>query len=268
MLTLLAPDWNELILDLEGLASDFQVDTFIELTEGKRDRVLRTLDRIQRSCEKLDLKLSASYVGDIVSYVAQRISLTEQMKAGLTINDKTLLDPKKVQTDVEILRKRIDDELKGREFFALESRYAKYFQNPKLFGDEVFSNFPSANDDIYEAGTCLALGRATACVMHLMRAVEVSLNVLTGELRLPPRHDWGKHLTDIETELTKRYKASGSRTPDESFYAEAAAQIGHVKTAWRNPTMHVDRAYSEDHAEEILIAVRSLLRHLASRLHE
>jgi hypothetical protein len=180
----------------------------------------------------------------------------------------TVLDPTKFKAEISILRKRIDDELKGAEFFALEPRTAKYFKTDKLFGEQVFNNLPSANDDIYEAGTCLALSRATACVMHLMRAVEVGLTVLAKELGLPPRHDWGKHLTDIENELTKRYKASGSRTPDESFYAEAAAHIGHIKTAWRNPTMHVDRAYSEEHAEEILTAVRSLLRHLATRLHE
>jgi len=268
MLTLLASDWTDLIRDLEGLHVDAKDENFFELTAGKRDRILRSLDRIQQSCEKLDLKFSASYVGDIVSYVADRISLDEQIGTRFRIDDKTLLDPKKFQVDIEILRKRIDDELKGREFFALESWSVNYFQKPTLFGDEVFANFPTANDDIYEAGTCLALGRSTACVMHLMRAVEVGLTVLTRELGLPTRHDWGKHLVDVENELTKRYKVSGSRTPDESFFAESAAQIGHIKTAWRNPTMHVDRAYSEDHAEEILIAVRSLLRHLASRLHE
>jgi hypothetical protein len=268
MLTLLASDWNNLIRDLEGLHSDVGNENFFELTEGKRDRILRTLDRIQRSCEKLDLKFSASYAGDISIYVAQQISLDEQLKGSARINEKTLLDPKKFQADIEILRKRVDDELEGREFFALESRYKNYFQKDKLFGEDVFNSLPSANDDIYEAGTCIALGRATACVMHLMRAVEVGLNVLAKELKLPIRHDWGKHLKDIDDELSKRYKASGSRTPDELFFAEAAAQIGHIKTAWRNPTVHADRSYTEERAEEILIAVRSLLRHLATKLHE
>jgi hypothetical protein len=180
----------------------------------------------------------------------------------------TVLDPSKFMSDIAILRDCIDAELRGHDFFALDYKTGKYFKKDKLFGEEVFNNLPSANTDIYEAGTCLALSRPTACVMHLMRTVEVGLNVLTRELGLPHRPDWGKHLTDIENELTKRYKASGSRTPDETFYAEAAAQIGHIKTAWRNPTMHIDRAYSEEHAEEILTAVRSLLRHLATRLHE
>jgi hypothetical protein len=78
----------------------------------------------------------------------------------------------------------------------------------------------------------------------------------------------GKHLTDIETELTNRYKAAGARTPDELFFAEAAAQIGHIKHAWRNPTMHVDRKYTEEEAKEVMQAVKSFMRHLAIRLHE
>ncbi len=266
MLTILASDWNELIRDLEDLASDFRVDTTIDLIEGKRDKVLERLGRIAKSCSKLGLKFSASYAGEIAAYVTQGISLQDYGLA--TKANVAVLDPNKFKNEVSILRKRIDDELSEREFFALESKFTEYFQKIKLFGEQVFNSFPSANDDIYEAGTCLALARATACVMHLMRAVEVSLTVLTKELGLPQRHDWGKHLTDIENELTKRYKASGSRTPDETFFAEAAAQIGHIKTAWRNPTMHVDRSYTEERAEEIFVAVRSLLRHLAGKLHE
>ena len=187
MLTLLASDWTDLVRDIEGLYSDVEDKAFFELTEGKRDRILRTLDRIQRLCEKLGLKFSASYAGDMVAYVTQRISLDEQMQTKFRIDDETLLDPKKFQADIEILRKRVDDELNGREFFALEGKTAKYFKTDKLFGEEVFNNFPSANNDIYDAGTCLALSCCTACVMHSMRALEVALTVLTRELGLP----WG-----------------------------------------------------------------------------
>jgi hypothetical protein len=286
MLTILAANWNSLIRDLQDLANDVDNDVFFALTEGKREQILERLGRIARTCRSMELEFSASYVDEIATDIAQGVSLKEQSETVLkninarlqgnpmppdaqsTIDRKTLLDPTKVKADIAVLRKRINDELKGGEFFALDQRTGEYFKKDKLFGEEVFSNFPSANNDIYEAGTCLALGRATACVMHSMRVVEVGLTVLAKELLLPTRNNWGKNLTDVENELTKRYKASGSRTPDELFFAEAAAQIGHIKTAWRNPTMHVDRAYSEKHAEEILLAVRSLMCHLATRLHE
>ena len=105
--------------------------------------------------------------------------------------------------------------------------------------------------------------------MHLNRVVEVGLRILaTKELALPFRPDWGRHLKDIEDELTKRYKAAGAWIPDEQFFSEIAAQIGHIKTAWRNPSMHVDRKYTEDEAKGILQAVRSFMQHLATKLHE
>jgi hypothetical protein len=51
--------------------------------------------------------------------------------------------------------------LNRRKFLETEPRYAEYFENPKLFGDQVFTSFASANDDITEAGTCLALECST-----------------------------------------------------------------------------------------------------------
>ncbi len=62
-------------------------------------------------------------------------------------------------------------ELENRKYFGPLSHLAKYYDQPKLFGAEVFDSFPSANVDIYEAGMCLALERPTACVMHLMRVL-------------------------------------------------------------------------------------------------
>ena len=177
------------------------------------------------------------------------------------------------------LHERLEDDLKDEVLLQVPQERAKYYkptelinfepQEVPLFGSAVDSAFPSARYDIGEAGKCLALDRGTACVMHLARAVEVGLKVLAEkELKLPTRHNWGRHLDDIEKELTKRYKTTGSRTTDEKFYAEAAAQIGHIKVAWRNPAMHVDRKYTEDEAEKILLAIEAFMQQLAGRIHE
>ncbi len=63
-------------------------------------------------------------------------------------------------------------EMKDRRFYCPMPQYLIYFNNNQLFGDKVFDCFPSANDDIFEAGACLAFERPTACVMHLMRVAE------------------------------------------------------------------------------------------------
>src|ERR1700704_2760134 len=89
-------------------------------------------------------------------------------------------------TNVE---RTMHQELLNREFIEPDVKYIKYYDKPKLFDDLVFDNFPSANDDIYEAGMCLALERATACVMHLNRALECGLAALAKTLGVDPQTD-------------------------------------------------------------------------------
>ena len=109
------------------------------------------------------------------------------------------------------LAQRVFDELEDNVMLQIDVTKLHLFENPAAFGEGVFRAFPSANEDIFEASMCLALDRGTACVMHLGRIVEVGLRAIAHALSLPKRNDWGKHLDDIEKELDKRYKASGSR---------------------------------------------------------
>lgn len=169
---------------------------------------------------------------------------------------------------LEFVRQAMVVGLNGRKFFEPEPAYIKYFENPRLFGDAVFAAFPSAIEDITEAGTCLALERPTACVMHLMRVAEAGLKILAGKLGVTRQNDWGAYIREIDKELVSRMKAAGKHTPDEAFYAEACALFGHVKTAWRNPTMHIEKTYTPQRAEEILLAVKSFMAHLATKISE
>jgi hypothetical protein len=144
----------------------------------------------------------------------------------------------------------------------------KLFQQAAPFGLEVEKKFSSASEDIYEACKCLALGRATACVMHLNRVIEVGLTGLAAAVNIGQQNDWGSYLREIDKELKGRMKAAGARSSDEQFYAEAAGAIDNMRRAYRNPTMHPERTYSPERAEEILQAVKSFMRHLATKLHD
>lgn len=154
-------------------------------------------------------------------------------------------------------------ELRHRHFYEPEAKYYQYLFEPELFGRTIFRNFPSANEDIFEAGMCLALERATACVMHLMRVLEVGLTALAKKLGIAPQNDWGRYLGAIEKELKVRYETAGARTPDEQFYSATAFNFDQLRRAWRNPTMHVENSYSPERAKEILESVRSFMIHLA-----
>jgi hypothetical protein len=103
--------------------------------------------------------------------------------------------------------------------------------------------------------------------MHLMRVCEVGLKVLAGALSVALQNNWGADLREIGKALDAR-TASGRRGSDDQFYAEARVTLDGVRMAWRNPTMHIENSYSPERAEEILISVRAIMRHLATTLSE
>jgi hypothetical protein len=194
-----------------------------------------------------------------------------------------------------ILDRLNDEELTGREYFHLHSdlhnrieddfshhimlvipqedaRYVE--QQGKLFGEKVIAAFPTAIEDIEEAGKCYALDRSTACVFHLMHVIEIGLRALgkvLNEPKLDPTRNpaWEAILSRCDDELKKPAK---DRTPEWSaknqFFSEATANLRAVKDAWRNPTLHVEKKYDHDEALDALNAVGAFMRHLASELHE
>jgi len=174
----------------------------------------------------------------------------------------------RIQTELSQATSRVPDDLETQVLLALDPRRIDLYSQPEIFGPAVFAAFQSASYDISEAGTCLALDRATACVMHLMRVIEVGLATLAAAVNVKKQHDWGSYLRQIDEELAKRTKASGARTPDEQFFAEASTSIDNMRRSWRNPTMHPEKTYTTEQAEEILNSVRSFMRHLATRLSE
>lgn len=76
------------------------------------------------------------------------------------------------------------DELDGRYFLLVHTEREHYYRQPDaLFGDEVNKVFGGdTGEDISEAGKCYALGRYTATVFHLMRAMERAIHVLSEKL--------------------------------------------------------------------------------------
>lgn len=170
---------------------------------------------------------------------------------------------------IEMVQTAIYDQLAKQTVLVIPLSKVKLYDPPApLFGDDVFRSFASANDDIAEAGKCLALNRGTACVMHLNRAQEVALKALAKAAGVGQQSDWGAYIREIEKELRARLASAGKRTADEQFYSEAVTEFDHVRRAWRNPTMHPEKSYSTERAEEIFAAVRSFMRHLATRISE
>jgi hypothetical protein len=258
MLRFFASDWNRIIRELEELIKPVNLDVLKALVKGDGEKIARPLDRIAESSEKLGLRLSASYAKELASRAREIVD--PATAAGKYID---------VEREVSILRKRIDDELRDREFFAFEASQIEYFDRKNLFGDEVAIAFPSALVNIEEAGKCLALDRSTACVFHLMRVMETGLMVIGKALGIPYAPSWESYLRQIDDRVQKKWKSKSIRWKrDEPFFKDVSAHLHSVKNAWRNPTMHIVRDYTPEQAEEIFQAVGVFMRHLATRLHE
>ncbi len=169
------------------------------------------------------------------------------------------------------LQGRMRDELSHMEVWVI-TKEERRFLKPEPFGPDIATKFLPARDDLEEAGKCLAFGRGTACVFHLMRVMEVGLRALAGSLndpRLDPRRNpsWDSILKKCDEELQKPLKDRALEwRADDAFFSAAAAQLHAVKDAWRNPTMHVERRYMTDEAEDVWNAVKGFMRHLAQRL--
>lgn len=249
----------ELVRSLENLATAKQAQSSDAIPFGFRKQLMARIERMRKLCQDCGL----THASDQFDRITEKLN---RGKYPTTYVELVSMLP-------EVMN-RIEDETSHQVVMVVEPIYLRYFSDSQFFDsndatvNKVSIQFSSASEDIAEAGKCLACGRSTACVMHLNRIMEVGLKALAAAVSVGPQNDWGKYLTGIESELTKRVKSSGARSSDEQFYAEAFAMFDSVRRAWRNPTMHVEKNYTDERAGEILIAVRSFVRHLATKLHD
>ncbi len=136
-----------------------------------------------------------------------------------------------------------------------------------LFGDQVEEAFPTASAEIADAGRCRAAGLWTACVTHLMRALEPGLGSLAAWAGVTPEANWNATLNQIEARLREiRKGVDGDEA--ERWASEAALQLRAVKNAWRNHAMHGRTRYGEDDAVRVFNSTKYLMQTLAERLTE
>jgi hypothetical protein len=173
------------------------------------------------------------------------------------------------------IHETLKDELSLVHVFAVETRYAKYYEGTEpLFGEEVATKFPSAAFEIDEAGKCLAFGRATASVFHLMRILEIGIRSIARGLEIPDpvkpaERNWGIILKGLRSGIDAKWPHQANRMAgDGELFESLYASLDAVKNPWRNSTMHVESKYTPDEAEYIFGAVRGFMKKLAARMDE
>lgn len=166
--------------------------------------------------------------------------------------------------DIHALNERFEDELSEIILHRVPPSRIRYYKQISLFGEKVANSFFSACSDIEEAGTCLSLGMATASVFHSMRVMEVGLRAIEKSLKIKTQPNWGASIAEMNKLIDP--KTSTLTKEEISFYADCVAHLSTVKTAWRNPTMHVEKRYTIEEAEGILNAVKSFMFHISGKL--
>lgn len=199
--------------------------------------------------ENLNLRFSKKKAELLKQYITEA---TDYLPEAVAANIKTVLAE---------LKSRIEHELEERVVYCLSSREAELAeQNGSPFGDEVGSKFQAANFDLEEARKCLVFSRGTACVFHLMRAMEAAVQRLSAVLKIERvEREWGKLLSDIRPKVEAMPAGK-----ERNEWSHAHALLYHVKQAWRNDTMHPNEKYTEEEAREAYDAVRLFMRQLAT----
>jgi hypothetical protein len=162
---------------------------------------------------------------------------------------------------------RLRDDCAARIYFQIGPDDARFLDaNADHFGPEVSKVFGNAVEDIAEAASCLALERATACVFHLMRALEAAAAVIANKLgaAIVDQHGrglpWGVIAANMKAMIDKMPKGSDEQTK----WYKVQSSLETVGRAWRNPTAHPKQTYTVNEARNVYASTKAFMQELAS----
>ena len=184
--------------------------------------------------------------------------------------------------DYKRIRDGLSQEIEKHKFLYLPAEGVLYFDQEKLFGDAVYDKFPSTRYDIKESGNAFAFELYTACVFHLMRAVEHGLRAIANDRQVqlttksgsPYPLDmatWEEALRGLSSELEKVANWERSlgevKVQAQGFYTSAIEELRAIKE-WRNSTMHTRAEYLVEDASQIMAHVKRFMITISSRISE
>lgn len=167
------------------------------------------------------------------------------------------------------LEARLREEMAFFVYYAVAEDKQHLATGTNLFGEPVVQAFPTAKEDIDEAGKCLAFDRGTACVFHLMRVLEAGLYAIAGALEVQDiEPNWANAIDQIDKKIRGLPRKTPQEKVDLAFYSDASAYLFNVKEPWRNRSVHSGQMYTEEKAQQIFESVRGFIQVLSTRLTE
>jgi hypothetical protein len=220
-------------------------------------------DLVVHKCTEI-LKLLAEKPDDLkIEYELGAIPVNIQVLQAKLVNSRKPHQLELYTNDILDEVRRIKDNfiyvLSKRWFYALSAPAAEHYGLIAAFGEEFWEKFKGARDDLEHAGNCLALGEGTACVMHLMRALEIVIRHLGDRLdvTINPKDTWGYILNNIiDPAIKKLPDGTDEEKRKRDQWSECRNYLWHVKQAHRDDSMHGRRAYTPKEAKEVLDAIK------------
>lgn len=256
-----------------GPEAAYRLVSLLEILEVKADAFCRMSSMIGQMLVMLELNQlpDTGAMGSILGELhreAQRLGLRsvdrqlERIKEHFTSTgaNTTTMRPMLIE-----LSNRMLESLADQVFLMIPAEGINYYREPmRGFGPEVETRFPLMQEDIAEAGKCLAMGRATASVFHLMRVMERAVQAFGDELGVVLTEE--KNWQNILDEINKAIKQLDHKLQRTKDMAAASSHLYNVKIAWRNEVMHPKQTYTVEEATVIFSAVTAFIRDLAATI--
>lgn len=291
---------------IEFILMDFMkklenLDTHLELSRNadakiwkeQTPAVLLTIQEIGAYAKIWDLKETVGRCDEF----AQKLQITISEFSNLRPN----IPKDEIISEISGIRTAIKKELKHLHFAFIPSSKREYFENKKLFGPTVFEIFPDAQQDIKEAGNCLAADLHTAAVFHLMRAAEIGMRTLAKHLGAKVKKTqkakkeercpqckaviraaiaakskilpldyamWEEVLSALEKKIESIQNSPKGRrrTIQYEFYHGLIIELNAFKDLWRNEVSHCRGRFGEPEAMQVYPHVKNFMQTLASKI--
>ena len=190
--------------------------------------------------------------------------LPEIDRFGATLNGKARIED--IGAAARHLKFRIYDALQSEYYLQVDRAEVNFYGNKVLFGAAVAGKFKGAAGDIENAGNCIALQQPTACVFHLMRAMEVAVRHLGKRLKITitPKSTWRQMTGQMTDKIKKMPEATAKQKAKKDDWEAARANLHHVGSVWRNQTMHPASSYTRPQARDVLDACRVFMNALSA----
>jgi len=261
-----------------------EANNYMQLCSGLQITPLETSG--EKRGEPLEIGPGVELTKDQRRWVAHIAESAEQASAAIGLSDCALLanglhwrltGPQsctydRAQSELHSILTLMSVGLSKQRFAFVPPRLQEYLEEGNLLQIARPSPMPELDQDVRDAGNCIAMQLYTAAVFHLMRAAEHGVRKLAADIgvTLPKRPsledaDWTELIDGLAKKSGALAAAGAMRASPEMKEIErlnALTLEARTLKDYRNPTMHCRRVYSEPEALAILLHVREFIQRM------